>query len=177
MTSPANGTEDGADDNIHYRESLTVWGPRISAQVRIATMHLHHYEDAPRSTEHGHPWVLETLDMVLLRDLLNAATARGELPRPEGGAAEDAYSIGHRPSFVNQIREAYAQGKADARRDERLAVDFVNGILPSTDQFVADVEHVQAQTKQSVCQWPSCGESFTPEYVGQMFCPSCGDSV
>jgi hypothetical protein len=68
--------------NIHYRESLTVWGQTCSAQMRdLAEFVLHHYDNAPRSTEDGQPYILPTLDAVLLRDVLNAATDRGFLPR------------------------------------------------------------------------------------------------
>jgi hypothetical protein len=67
---------------FHYRESLTVWGETCSAQMRgLAELVIHHYESAPRSTEDGHPYILPTLDAVLLRDVLNAATDRGFLPR------------------------------------------------------------------------------------------------
>ena len=69
--------------NIHYRESLTVWGTTMSAQVRgLGRIALHHYDGALRSTEDGHPYMLTTLDAVLLRDVLNAATERGFLPKP-----------------------------------------------------------------------------------------------
>jgi hypothetical protein len=62
--------------NIHYRESLTVWGQTCSAQMRgLAELAIHYYDDE------GQPRVLPTLDAVLLRDLLNAATERGFLPR------------------------------------------------------------------------------------------------
>lgn len=72
--------------NVHYRESLTVWGQTMSAQVRgLATVAMHHYDDAPRSTENGQPYLLTTLDAVLLRDVLNAATDRGFLPKAGGG--------------------------------------------------------------------------------------------
>jgi hypothetical protein len=71
--------------NIHYRESLTIWGPNISVQVRgLATVAFYHLDNAPRSTEDGQPYLLTTLDAVLLRDLLNAATDRGFLPESAG---------------------------------------------------------------------------------------------
>ena len=68
--------------NIHYRQSLTVWGTTCSAQMRDGQFMLHHYDDAPRSTEDGQPYALTVLDAVLLRDVLNAATERGFLPEP-----------------------------------------------------------------------------------------------
>lgn len=70
-------------------QTLTVWGDTMSAQLRdtqtvdgqpAPTLVMHHYEGAPRSSEDGKPFVLSAIDAVLLRDLLNAATERGELP-------------------------------------------------------------------------------------------------
>lgn len=69
-----------ADTNIHYKLSLTVWGSAMSAQMRVGQLALHHYDDAPRSTEDGQPYLLPVKDAVLLRDLLIAATERGDLP-------------------------------------------------------------------------------------------------
>jgi len=76
------------NENVHYRESLTVWGQTCSAQVRdLGTIALYHYDNAPRSPEDGSPYLLTTLDAVLLRDVLNAATDRGLLPTASGAAA------------------------------------------------------------------------------------------
>ena len=68
------------NDNVHYRQSLTVWGETFSAQMRDGQFLVHHYDDAPRSTENYEPYVLPVRDAVLLRDVLNAATDRGFLP-------------------------------------------------------------------------------------------------
>jgi len=69
--------------NADYRSSLTIWGMTMSAQMRGQLgLALYHRDDAPRSTEDGQPYEMPTFDVVLLRDLLNAATDRGDLPRP-----------------------------------------------------------------------------------------------
>ncbi|WP_280389894.1 hypothetical protein [Nocardia wallacei] len=70
--------------NEYLHDTLTVWGEAISAQVRdttpATTLALHVRDDARRSSEDGHPYILPIGDAVLLRDVLNAATERGELP-------------------------------------------------------------------------------------------------
>ncbi|WP_068059191.1 hypothetical protein [Nocardia xishanensis] len=70
--------------NEHLHDTLTIYGETISAQIRDYTpetkLVLHVRDDAPRSTENGHPYELPIGDAVLLRDVLNAATERGELP-------------------------------------------------------------------------------------------------
>lgn len=69
------------NENIYYRESLTVWGDTCSMQVRgKAGIVLHHMHGAPRSGEDLHPYVIPVADAVLIRDVLNAATDRGDLP-------------------------------------------------------------------------------------------------
>lgn len=68
------------DPNVHYRQSLTIWGGGFSAQMRDGTLAMHHYDGAPRSSEIGEPWLLDLKTTVLLRDMLNAATERGFLP-------------------------------------------------------------------------------------------------
>lgn len=68
--------------NLHYRVSLTIWGKTCSAQMRDGQLAVHHYDDAPRSTEDGEPYLLPVFDAVLLRDLLVAATERSYLPEP-----------------------------------------------------------------------------------------------
>lgn len=68
------------DANVHLKQSLTVWGATVSAQMREGVLAVHHYDDAPRSTEDGKPFLLPVADAVLLRDVLNAATERGFLP-------------------------------------------------------------------------------------------------
>lgn len=70
-------------------QSLTIWGEHISAQIRsyaalkgnarVASLVLAHVLRAPRSREDGRPYVIGADDARKLRDLLNAATARGEL--------------------------------------------------------------------------------------------------
>ena len=106
------------DPNVHYREALTIWADCMSAQVRAeGEIAMHHYDQPPRFSEAGEPYRLSSSAACLLRDLLNAATVRGFLPRPEGLAAEDAAAIGSRPTFVTQVSRAYQQGLADARRD------------------------------------------------------------
>jgi hypothetical protein len=118
-------------DNENYRESMTIWAVRISAQVRNHDeIVLFHYPGAPRSTEDGKPWILTTLDSVLLRDLLNTATARGYLPKPEGRAAEDAINIGSRPTFVDQVAHAYQQGLRDAMNHNRSDIHPNQGEAP-----------------------------------------------
>lgn len=78
---PDDVTEE--NPNIHYRESLTVWGMTMSAQMRgLHGLALYHRDDAPRSSEDGQPYQMPVFDAILLRDLLNAATERGELPAP-----------------------------------------------------------------------------------------------
>ncbi|KQU33531.1 hypothetical protein [Rhodococcus sp. Leaf233] len=67
--------------NSLYRETLTIWGETCSLQVRgQAGLVLHHPDDAPRSREDLHPYEIPVADAVLIRDVLNAATDRGELP-------------------------------------------------------------------------------------------------
>lgn len=70
--------------NDHMHDTLTVWGDSFSAQLRDyvsgTALALHIRDDAPRCDEDGHPYQLSTADAVLLRDVLNAATARGYLP-------------------------------------------------------------------------------------------------
>lgn len=70
--------------NELLHDTLTVWGDSISAQIRDYTpetaLALHIREDAPRSAEDGAPYLLPLADAVLLRDVLNAATERGQLP-------------------------------------------------------------------------------------------------
>lgn len=69
-----------AADNAHMRESLTAWGETISLQIRYpGSLYLHHMDGAPRACEDGQPWLIPRTDARLLRDLLNAATERGEL--------------------------------------------------------------------------------------------------
>jgi hypothetical protein len=127
------------DPNVHYRESLTVWGPCCSAQVRnLGQVYLHHYETAVRSSEDGEPWILSTLDAILLRDLLNAATARDFMPSPEGRAAEDAIAIGSRPTFVDQVANAYQQGARDTivEANRRAGRDLWTGGEPGNEPWV-----------------------------------------
>lgn len=59
--------------------SLTIWTPTISMQVRENIVALHVMDDAPRSPEDGHPVEMSHDDARKIRDLLNMATARGEL--------------------------------------------------------------------------------------------------
>ncbi|MGW5519042.1 hypothetical protein [Nocardia africana] len=70
--------------NEYLRDTLTVWGETISAQFRNyqdgAKLVLAVHEDAPQSPEDGQPYELPAADAVLLRDVLNAATERGQLP-------------------------------------------------------------------------------------------------
>lgn len=105
--------------NIHYRDSLTVWGETCSVQVRdLATVAINHYEDAPRSTEDSEPYLLPTLDAVLLRDLLNAATDRRFLPQPAQGA-------------LVEIRTAYEEYEAGLKNREHglvLAHRFIAAV-------------------------------------------------
>lgn len=80
-------------------QTLTVWGETMSAQFRdcqtlageaAPQLMIHHIAGAPRSSEDGRPYALPAADAILLRDMLNAATARGELPpRPTPGVALD----------------------------------------------------------------------------------------
>lgn len=80
------------DENIYYRESLTVWGTTCSIQARGASgIVLHHMDGAPRSSEDGQPYEIPAADAVLIRDVLNAATDRGFL------SAEITPSKGDRP--------------------------------------------------------------------------------
>lgn len=72
------------ETNVHYKQSLTVWGETYSAQMRDEAFAVHHYDGAPQSVEDGQPFMLPVPDAVLLRDLLNAATERGFLPAPAG---------------------------------------------------------------------------------------------
>lgn len=125
-------------DNEQYREALTIWAARISAQVRNHDeVVLFHYPGAPRSTEDGKPFQLNTLDSVLLRDLLNAATTRGYLPKPEGLAAEDAIAIGSRPTFVTQVANAYQQGARDTitEANRRAGRDLWTGGEPGNEPW------------------------------------------
>jgi hypothetical protein len=70
--------------NELLHDTLTIWGETISAQIRDyqdgTQLALHVRDDAPRSSEDGQPYQLPTADVVLLRDVLNAATERGFLP-------------------------------------------------------------------------------------------------
>jgi hypothetical protein len=70
--------------NELLHDTLTAWGETISAQIRDCTpeakLVLAVHDNAPRSSEDGHPYLLPVADVVLLRNLLNAATERGELP-------------------------------------------------------------------------------------------------
>lgn len=70
---------------------LTVWGKHLSAQVReyhkldgtkYIGNHLMLYfrEDTPVSPEDHRPFEITPEDAILLRDLLNEATRRGDLP-------------------------------------------------------------------------------------------------
>lgn len=66
--------------NAHMRESLTAWGETISMQMRHPhALYLHHMAGAPRASEDGQPWLIPVADARILRDLLNAATDRGQL--------------------------------------------------------------------------------------------------
>ncbi len=60
------------------RGGLTIWGETISAQIREGTMALHVRDDAPRSTEDGHPVIMPQEDVAKLRALLVEAETRGE---------------------------------------------------------------------------------------------------
>lgn len=71
---------------VEERDGLTCWGDTFSAQVRdtvdmegneAPVLVIHHYADAPRSTEDGHPWELPQHDAEKLRELLNEAAERG----------------------------------------------------------------------------------------------------
>lgn len=67
--------------DLEMIEGLTVWTGTVSIQVRDGYVALHVRDDAPRSTEDGHPVEMPVADATKVRDLLNIATARGQLPR------------------------------------------------------------------------------------------------
>ena len=69
------------------RGGLTVWGDTISAQIRDEHLVLHVREDAPRSTEDGHPVLVSPSDARKLRALLVEAEHRGQFPSDEIAAA------------------------------------------------------------------------------------------
>lgn len=79
MTVQHEWDTDGMNELLD--ETLTIWGPTLSAQVRHNHFGLviYHRPDAPRSTEQGAPYVADIEDARLLRDVLNAATDRGIL--------------------------------------------------------------------------------------------------
>jgi hypothetical protein len=64
------------------RDSLTIWGEAISAQIRDFSdlpgthLALHIKENAPRSSENGNPVIVGPGDVAKLRELLNEAAAR-----------------------------------------------------------------------------------------------------
>lgn len=65
--------------DLEMIEGLTVWTSTVSMQVRDHQVALHVREDAPRSSEDGHPVLMTVEDAIRMRDLLNVATARGQL--------------------------------------------------------------------------------------------------
>ncbi|BCI54984.1 hypothetical protein NIIDNTM18_42620 [Mycolicibacterium litorale] len=90
--------------NDYMPEHLTMWGTHIGAQMREhPTLHfppgdlpprvtstqsvmvLHHVEGAPRSPEHGEPWIIGSDDLERLRDLLHFAEMRGMIPPLRSG--------------------------------------------------------------------------------------------
>lgn len=58
------------------QQSMTVYGETFSAQIRDNTMAFHFMEDAPRSTEDGHPVIMPPHDVIKLRMLLEEAQRR-----------------------------------------------------------------------------------------------------
>lgn len=74
--------ERGIDNDPEFFHGLTMWGEAASFQIRSdqgERLVVFIREDAPRSSENGHPACLPASDARRLRDLLNVATARGYL--------------------------------------------------------------------------------------------------
>lgn len=71
------------DSDPEFFHGLTMWGRAAWFQIRDTqggpTLVVMIRDDAPRSSENGHPAILPVDDLMRLRDLLNVATARGFL--------------------------------------------------------------------------------------------------
>ena len=61
------------------RGALTIQGDTIAAQIRDGDMALVIRENAPRSTEDGHPVIVSAKDVLRLYALLSEARGRFEL--------------------------------------------------------------------------------------------------
>lgn len=72
-------TPHGVDDDPEMYHGLTVWTDSVSMQVRDSDVVLHVMDGATRSPEHLEPVLIPKAEARRIRDLLNVATARGEL--------------------------------------------------------------------------------------------------
>lgn len=92
------------------RQSLTFVGTTISAQIRGPEMALYVFEDAPRSSENGHPVMVDARDTLKLCALLQEARGRFELMpeyKYEGGMLTMAVRIND--EGLTALRDAHEE--------------------------------------------------------------------